>query len=60
MSRIREDEVVEANLLGHLAGGREQVDQELAEMIGPDTVEIVLALAPRLDEPETRSSASDG
>jgi len=41
---------------------REQVDQELAEMIGPDTVEIVLALAPRLDEagdPQQRQVMAD-
>jgi len=42
---------VEPDLLGHLAGGGEQVHQQLAEMVGPDAVEIVLPLAPGLDQP---------
>ena len=35
---------------GHLAGGREQAQQQLAEVVGADAVEVVLALAPRLDQ----------
>src|ERR1700722_735703 len=35
---------------GHLTGRREEADEQLAEMVGPDAVEIVFALAPRLDE----------
>ena len=35
---------------GRFAGGREQAEQQLAEMVGADAVEVVLALAPRLDQ----------
>ena len=47
---MREREVVEPNLLGHLAGGREQADEQFAEVLGANAVEVVLAFATRLDE----------
>src|SRR4051794_28332376 len=49
--RIIQHEVMKPDLLRHLAGRREQVHQQLAEVIGPDAVEVVLPLAARLDQP---------
>ncbi len=43
-------EVLESNLLGHLAGGREKVAQKFAEIFGADAVEIVLAFATGFDQ----------
>jgi hypothetical protein len=35
----------------NLTGRREETQEQLPEMIGPDAVEVVLSLAARLDEP---------
>jgi len=45
-----EREVMKADLPGHLAGRREQADEQLAEVVGADAVEIMLPLAARLDQ----------
>ncbi len=46
-SRVGKDEVVELVLLvaGHLASGREEREQQVAEVVGAHAVEVVLAFA---------------
>jgi hypothetical protein len=53
LAGVAQDEVVEAVLLvaRNLAGRGEQAQEQLAEVLGSHTVEIVLAFAARLDEP---------
>ena len=41
---------MEPDLLGHLAGRREEADEQFAEVIGTDAVKVVLPLATRLDQ----------
>ena len=50
LTGVSQDKVVEFDLARHLASGREQADQEFAEVVGSNTVEVVLAFAPRFDE----------
>lgn len=47
---VGEDEVVEADLLGHASGRREEVDEELSKMIGSNAVEVVLSFTSRFDQ----------
>ena len=49
ISVVGEREIVEPDLLGHVAGRGEEADQEFAEMLGPDAVEVVLPFAAGLD-----------
>ncbi len=42
---VGEQEVVKADLLGDASGRGEQVDEQFAEMIGADAVEVVLAFS---------------
>jgi hypothetical protein len=51
LARIRENEVVEANLAGHFACGREEMEEQLTEVVGAHAVEVVLPFAARLDKP---------
>src|SRR4051812_34550542 len=63
VARIVEHEVMEAELAGNLARGGEEADEQLAELLGLHAVEIVLALATRLDQPrdaEERKVMADG
>src|SRR4051794_25375465 len=41
---------MEADLLGDLARRRKQTDEQLAEMVSADTIEVVLAFTPGLDQ----------
>lgn len=47
---VGEDEVVEADLLGHASGRREEVDEELSKMIGANAVEVVFSFTSRFDQ----------
>jgi len=42
---------MEANLFGHITGRREEADQEFTEVIGTNTVEVVLSFPTRFDQP---------
>src|SRR5439155_457299 len=61
--RVGELEVVEPDLPRHLAGRGEELDQQVAEPIGAEAVEVELAGAPRLDkarDPQQRQVMADG
>src|SRR4051812_47397044 len=63
VARIVEHEVMEAQLARNLARGGEEADEQLAELLGLHAVEIVLALAARLNQPrdaEERKVMADG
>ena len=40
---IRQEEVVKLDLLGHIAGRREEADQQFPKMVGANAIEVVLA-----------------
>ena len=50
LAGVGQDEVVELHLAGHFAGGGEKADEEFAEVVGTNAIEIVLAFAARFDE----------
>ena len=53
LAGVVQGEIMEAVLLvpRDFAGRGEEAQEQLAEVIGADAVEVVLALAPRLDQP---------
>jgi hypothetical protein len=50
LAGVGEDEIMEPKLLGGVADRGEKIQQQIAEVVGSDTVEIVFALASRFDE----------
>lgn len=47
---IGEGEIMEAEFLGSVADRGEKIEQQIAKMVGSDTIEIVFAFAPGLDQ----------
>ena len=50
-TRVGENEVVEAEFLRRVSHGGEEAQQQFAEVVRSDTIEIVFPFAARLDQP---------
>src|SRR5579864_3941082 len=51
ITAVSQHEIVEPDSARDRACGREELDQQFAEMVGSNTIEVVFSLTARLDEP---------